>query len=349
MDPAGAPHTIGVTFARPNPMRIVVTGATGNLGTSVIERLAREREVREIIGVARRTPGRVPPGVRHVSADIVEADLVRIFKGADAVVHLAWQIQPARKPGRLYRVNVEGSRRVLDAVIIAGVPQLVVASSVGAYSPGPKDKRVDESWPVEGIVSSMYSRQKVRVEQMLDEIEASRPMLKVVRMRPALVFKASAASEIRRLFLGRLVPRRLVRPGFIPFVPKNERLRFQVVHSKDVGDAFARAVLRRVRGPFNLAAEPVLDGEVIAATLNATPVPVPWQVLRAAAAASYQLHLQPSNPGWLDLALNVPLMDTRRAEEILGWLPSSGAAATLLELMEGIRERGAAETAPLHA
>lgn len=330
-------------------MRIVVTGATGNLGTSVVERLFQEQDVREIISVARRAPERVPPGVRHVSADIVEADLVPIFKGADAVVHLAWQIQPAREPGQLYRVNVDGSRRVLQAVVAAGVPQIVAASSVGAYSPGPKDRRVDESWPVEGIVSSMYSRQKARLEEMLNELEASRPMVKVVRMRPALVFKASAGSEIRRLFFGRLLPRRLFDPGLIPLVPKNERLRFQVVHSKDVGDAFARAVLRRVRGAFNLAAEPVLDGDALAATLHAKAVPVPLNVLRTAASASYRLHLQPSNPGWLDLALNVPLMDTRRAQQVLGWLPSSGAASTLLELMDGIRYRGAAPTEPLHA
>ena len=52
------------------------------------------------------------------------------------------------------RTNVEGSRRVFAAVAAAEVPALVYASSVGAYSAGPKDKRVDESWPVDGIPTS---------------------------------------------------------------------------------------------------------------------------------------------------------------------------------------------------
>jgi nucleoside-diphosphate-sugar epimerase len=47
------------------------------------------------------------------------------------------------------RVNVDGSARVFRAVADAGVRSLVYASSVGAYSRGPKDRLVDESWPTD--------------------------------------------------------------------------------------------------------------------------------------------------------------------------------------------------------
>ena len=70
---------------------------------------------------------------------------------------------------------MDGSRRVFSAAAAAGVPALVYASSVGAYSPGPKDRAVDESWPTGGIKTSFYSRHKAEVEQLLDVFEAEHP------------------------------------------------------------------------------------------------------------------------------------------------------------------------------
>ena len=83
--------------------------------------------------------------------------------------------------------------------------------------------------------------------------------MRVVRLRPGLIFKREAASGIRRLFAGPLLPSRLVRPGLIPVVPDTPRLRFQAVHSRDVGDAYRLAIVGDARGAFNVAAEPVLD------------------------------------------------------------------------------------------
>jgi nucleoside-diphosphate-sugar epimerase len=88
---------------------------------------------------------------RFVTADVARDDLAAIFDGADAVIHLAWLIQPSRDRAQTRSVNVDGSRRVFHAVAAAGVPALIHTSSVGAYSPGPKDRFVDESWPTGGI------------------------------------------------------------------------------------------------------------------------------------------------------------------------------------------------------
>ena len=68
------------------------------------------------------------------------------------MVHLAWLIQPGRDESVTARVNLHGSRRVFDAVVAARVSSLIYASSVGAYSAGPKDRLVDESWPTDGIL-----------------------------------------------------------------------------------------------------------------------------------------------------------------------------------------------------
>jgi UDP-glucose 4-epimerase len=328
-------------------MRVVVTGATGNVGTSVLRALGLDPGVDEIVGLARRRPELTLPRTRWATADVARDDLRAHFAGADAVVHLAWLIQPSRDRATTHAVNVGGSRRVFEAAAAAGVPSLVYASSVGAYSPGPKDRRVDERWPTEGIPSSFYSRDKAAVERILDRFEAEHPAMRVVRLRPGLIFKGDAASGIRRLFAGPLLPAALLRRRLIPVVPALERLRFQAVHSLDVGEAYHLAVARDVRGAFNIAAEPVLDPPELGRLLGARPVPVPERPLRMAVEATWKLRLQPTPPGWLDLALGVPLMDVGRARRELGWTPTRSAGDALLELIDAMRRGDGLQTAPL--
>jgi nucleoside-diphosphate-sugar epimerase len=329
-------------------MRIVVVGASGNAGTSLLEALASEPGVERILGLARRLPRASFPKTDWAQVDISrDADLARHFRGADVVVHLAWLIQPSRDLGVLRATNVEGSRRVFEAVVQAEVPALVYASSVGAYSPGPKDRAVDESWPTGGVESSFYARHKAEVERLLDAVERRAPRLRVVRLRPGLIFKAGAASAIRRLFAGPFLPSPLIRPRLIPVVPDHPRLVFQAVHSLDVGEAYRQAVVREVSGAFNIAADPVLDPDELGRALGARKVRVPARLLRAGAALTWRARLQPSEPGWVDMALAVPVMDVSRARRELGWSPQRTSVEALHDLLRGIRESEGLDTPPL--
>ena len=328
-------------------MRVIVTGASGNVGTSVLEALAADGRVEEILGISRRLPDHPMPKVRWLAADVAADDLTTLFEGAAVVIHLAWAIQPSHDETTMERTNVEGSRRVFGAVAAAGVPALVYASSVGAYSPGPKDERVDESWPVGGIPTSAYSHHKAAVEALLDETERANPSLRVVRLRPGLIFKLESASEIRRLFLGPLVPGSLVRPGLLPFVPRTPRLIFQAVHSRDVGEAYRLAATGDAAGAFNIAAEPVIGPPELARLLRARELSVSAKVLRAAADLTWRAHLQPADAGWIDLALGVPTMDASRAREVLGWTPRAASLEALAELLNGLREGRGFPTPPL--
>jgi nucleoside-diphosphate-sugar epimerase len=335
--------------------RVVVVGATGNVGSRVIEAL-RHRSVEDIVGVARRVQSDAGPSssnnVSWVSCDIAGRDaqrrLTEVFDNADAVVHLGWQIQPGRNLSQLERANVGGSRNVAAAVVAAGVPALVYASSVGAYSAGPKDRQVDESWPTDGTPTSTYARQKAAVERILDDVESQHPTLRIVRFRPGLIFQNRAASEIARYFLGPFLPLSALRRRLIPLVPAFPRLAFQAVHTEDVGRAFAAAVSdESISGAFNLAAEPVLDAAALGAALQARPVPVPFAALRAGADLAFRARLIPTDAGWLDMAAAVPLMSTERARAELGWSPRHSSTEALLELLDGMNSGAGAPTPPL--
>jgi len=329
-------------------MRIAITGASGNAGTALLRKLqgqlARKPGSLELVGISRRLPdiSREPyGGVQWHLLDVgLEQDRPRLekaFAGVDAVVHLAWQIQPNRKLDLLHRTNVTGTKNVLDAAAAAGVKQVVCASSVGAYGKADKDRRRDESWPATGMAGSHYSRHKAEQEKLLDGFAAAHPEVAVARLRPGLIFQGRAGSEIGRYFLGPLFPRLLPRKPWIPLLPAPDSLVFQAVHADDVAEAYWRVVDQRVSGAFNIAAEPVLNPQELARILGAKRIlPIPMRLLHAVVDLTWRAHIQPTDSGWVEMAAGAPIMDTGRARRVLGWEPTMTSVDAVKELLAGM-------------
>jgi UDP-glucose 4-epimerase len=323
-------------------VRIVVTGATGNVGSALLRQLVDAGE-HDIVGLARRLPTDAGPpfdAVAWRSVDLTDDSaspvLREVFADADAVVHLAWGFQPSHDPGYLEELGVGGTRRVLDAVAAADVPHLVHMSSVGAYSPKRDDRPVDESWPTGGVPTSPYSRHKSQAERLLDAHERAHPDRVVTRVRPGIVGQRTAGSALLRYGLPGVVPAGVI--AHVPVLPLDRRLTIPMVHSDDVARAFRIVLEARAPGAFNLAAEPSVTTVAIAGVLGARSVHVPSSVLRALVSASWHARLQPVDPGWLDLGFAVPLMDTGRARRELGWTPQVDALAVLAETVSGMRD-----------
>lgn len=347
---AGGPRSFPASrIGYPRRMRVVVLGATGNVGSALLDALDADDRIAEIVGFARRAPELRPPKVRWVTGDVRTADLGALLDGAAAVVHLIWKIQPSRDRAETRSVNIDGTERVLDAVRRNRVPVLVHASSLAAYSAGPDDRRqaVDETWPTDGIASSFYARDKAAVERRLDALEAELSSLRLVRLRPGMIFQRSAAEQIRRYFLGPLWPSAIVRPGCTPIAPVPRDLRADVVHAEDVAEAYRLAIVSpQAFGAYNVAATQPLTSRIIADALGGIPLPIPMRSLRTIVELSWKAHLQPSPPGWIDLAAMSPLMDCSRLRA-LGWQPRHTARATFGELLAGLRDRAGGPTAPL--
>jgi nucleoside-diphosphate-sugar epimerase len=197
-------------------------------------------------------------------------------------------------------------------------------SSIGAYAAGSRGQRVAEDWPVTGIPTSQYSRDKAEAEHVLRQVLGNHPDVVQSIVRPTLILQPEAASEIGRYFLGpllygaaRALPGAVARRLPLPLPD----LAIGFVHSDDVADGFARILDRRAPGPFNLAAEPLLDARALARALDSTRVPVPAVALRAALQVAFTAHLVPTEPGWLDMGTQLPGLDTTRARTLLDWLP----------------------------
>ena len=324
-------------------MRIVITGASGNVGTALLRRLAADGE-HEVVGLARRPPtGGFPYAyAQWVAADLADPTsgtaLQLAMRGADAVVHLAWGFQPSHDIGYLQALGVGGTGRVLAAADAAGVPHLVHMSSVGAYSPKANDRPVDESWQTGGVPSSPYSRHKVAAERLLDayERDTTSSRVLVTRLRPGIVGQRAAGSALLRYGVPALVPSGALRT--VPVLPLDRKLMIPMVHADDVTDAIVRVLESRAPGAFNLAASTPVTTAMIAAALGAVHVQVPGAAVRALVNAAWQARLQAVDPGWLDLAYAAPLLDIGRAWLDLGWVPSVDGEVVLRETVAGMSE-----------
>lgn len=323
--------------------KVLITGASGNVGTGVLRALAAALPLDEVVGVCRRPPtdGPAYESVSWHRVDLAKTtaveDLGPAMHRADVVIHLALALRPAGDENYLYRVNVLGTQAVLRAMVAAGVRQLIYASSLGVYAPGATEP-VSESWPSTGQTTSVYSRHKVIAEMLVDEFARTHPEVVVSRIRPTLVVQREAAWEVRSLYLGPAVPRallRLLRRQALPVVPLPAGSALQFVHADDVGDAVVRLLQRRAEGSFNLAAD-ILDACALAGLLGGRLVVVNPRLFRTIVAALHAARVLAVTPGWYDVALNSPLMDTSRARQELDWSPTRSSADSAMELLDGL-------------
>ncbi len=306
-------------------LRVVVTGATGNVGTSVVRALAEDPQVASVLGLARRVPELTVPRTEWAAVDLGQEgagdQLVGYFAGADAVVHLAWRFQPTHDPVLTWQTNVLGSLRVFDAVVTAGVPALVHASSVVAVRArpegGPGGRRV--------LADPRLAGRRVLPREVLPRTGAGHLRARApARPRRAHASRVPVQGDVGERtaahLRGPLPPRPPGTARTAPLGPRSGRARpAGTCAPTTAAQAHRQAVVREVDGAFNLAAGPVVDARVLGELLEARVVRVPVRVVRTALAAAWSAHLAPASPHLFDAVLRLPLLDASRAHRELGW------------------------------
>jgi UDP-glucose 4-epimerase len=322
-------------------LTVAVTGPTGQIGQAVLRALDRAREIKQVVGMARRPFDPAEHGYRKVSyrqGDVLDREAVAdLVAGVDVVVHLAFIIMGDARKSRV--VNIEGSRNVFDAVAAAGPRRLVYASSIAAYgfhrsNPQPLTEEV----PARGSSSLYYSAQKAEVETLLKEtLDDSRTAVYV--LRPCLVGGPDAPLLLESLPYKQLalrLPRPLVSalghvPVLKPVLP-DPGVSFQLVHQDDLALAVRAAVLGRGRpGAYNLAGPGQITLTQLARELGWRSIPAPRLALDALSATLPRLRFLPYQAQWI-AALRTPvIVDAAEARRELRWRPRHDALSTLRE------------------
>lgn len=181
------------------PRRVLVTGATGFIGSRVAEVLCLREgwEVRALVhnpGNASRL-ARLP--VEMVQGDLRAApDAQRLVEGCDAVVHCAVGTSWGRRR-EIFAVTVDGTQHIAAAALQCGVSRMVHLSTMAVYGDlSQRGGNLDESTPISPVPGDEYSESKVAAEQVLQSL--ARRGLPVVLLRPARVFGPYAQTFISR-------------------------------------------------------------------------------------------------------------------------------------------------------
>lgn len=298
-------------------MKVLITGGSGFLGTSVGAGLA---EVGHTVISADLRPANAP-GVTSATLDVTDGDAVRALleeHRPEAVVHLAAIVTPGKDSDREAerRVDVEGTRNVVDACVTTGVRRLVVSSSGAAYGyHSDNPDWITEDQPVRGSVEFAYSDHKAQVEQLLASARREHPELEQVVLRIGTILGERVDNQITALFL----KKRLlgIRGAKSPFV---------FVWDADVVAIVQRAVTGDVTGTFNVAGDGALTITEIAERLGKQVLWLPDPVLRSVLAVGSTLGVSRYGPEQTRFLKHRPVLDNTRLREVFGYAPTHTSA-----------------------
>lgn len=304
-------------------MDVAVTGSGGLVGRRLVAALAEDPSVDRVVAldVAEQ---RVPAGVSAGVADVRDPAIGDQFAGVDALVHLAFQVDPIHDEEAMRAINVDGTRTTLQAAVDAGVRRIVVASSATVYGAHPdNDVPLTESSPRRPPAEFSYARHKGEVEDWLWGWAGDLPGdVTVTVLRPAIIAGPGVDNFItRQLELPRMV------------TVSGHRPPLQVVHVDDVVEAFRLAATNDLPGAFNVAAPGWLSLDEALAVLGRRRLDLPEEVAWSLASALWRLGLGDAPAGQLPYVMHPWVMDVRRLEAA-GWTAHHSNRDALAALAE---------------
>lgn len=312
--------------AASNATSVAVTGAAGFIGSRLVPALTAIG-VGRIVGLDVREPSRAAAGFEHHLVDVAGREVEALIEGVDTIVHLAAVLDPIVDDALMARVNVEGTRRVLDAAAAVGVRKIVRVSPAtvyGAWATNPVP--LTEDAPLRPNPGFGPATHAAEVERLLYEWQLDHPDVTVTVLRAAPVLGAGAEHLWARVLAGWRRPR-----------IRGEGAPIQVVHVDDLVSALALVVNHDHPGVFDVAAPGWLGADEVRALLpRGSLPPVPLDVMRRVLVRSWKAGMGDIPPAALPYLLNPWIVATDRIES-LGWSATHTNEETLLETHDAMQ------------
>lgn len=296
--------------------RILITGTAGMVGHALLSELKDH----QVFATDLHRPDFMPDEVTYLRMDVTTGEPARVISKVkpDVIVHLASIVTPPPKMGRetAYAVDVEGTRKVVNAAIANGVRRLVVTSSGAAYGYH-ADNRVPlrEQDPLRGNPEFPYSDHKRQVEELLAEARKLAPELEQVVLRVGTVLGEGTENQITALFHK---PRLLAVSGSeSPFV---------FIWTRDLARILKRAATDGPAGIYNVAGDGALGVSDLAKAMNKSVLRLPPWLLKAALSIARPLGLSRYGPEQVRFLQYRPVLDNTALKSEFGYTPEKTSA-----------------------
>ncbi|MFF2106774.1 NAD-dependent epimerase/dehydratase family protein [Rhodococcus koreensis] len=306
-------------------MKVAVTGATSDFGAAILPVLLDDPDIDTVIGLGRRELPIEHPKLEFVRMDIRDPGIEEVFRGCEAVVHLAFVVEEIRDKAATHDINLRGSRNVIDSAYRAGVLRVVIASSINAYGPELRPKPVNEDVYPAGDPDRYYFHDKAEVEHYAEWWLRRHPgEMAISMLRPTYIIGPDFSNDgIDQL------------TGPVGAFPRADDAAYQFLHQRDMADAFHRAVKQDLVGPFNLGPRDWVGVRELAAMQGQRMFDVPERPAVVAANVAFRLGLTAFSGQWVTAGETV--VDSTRLTEATGWAPTLTAreSAAVMILLQG--------------
>jgi len=278
------------------PGCVAITGLRTHLGQRLAERLLALPNGPKVVGLDLRRPLRLSEGLNFHRVDLTEptagGHLAEIFAAerVEAVVHLAFRREPTPDIDEDHELEAIGSLHLINAVIAASVPRLVVASTTMVYGPYSNNPNfLSEKHPLRGHPAAHCVMNRIEVERMLAELPERAPDVQVSVLRGCWVVGPTLGDQVARFFDRQTIPTVL---GHDPLI--------QLLHEDDWLRAFEVATLEGRPGVYNVVGSGVLPLSTMIALAGKRALPLPAPILRRIAAVPSRSQSGDPPEGFLD-------------------------------------------------
>jgi UDP-glucose 4-epimerase len=273
--------------------RVAVTGCSSRFAQVFLPLLEADKEVTEIVGIDLVPLADTYSKLVFHRLDIRDASVKEIMAGCDALVHLAFVVgRPYSMP--LYEaasINLGGTWNVCRLAAEAGIPKLVVSSSVAAYG-GLSDNPavLVEDSPLRGLYTDFYYNQHKHANEIwLDGLQLAFPRLLISRLRPCIVMGPHQSAAIS-----------MIHPNKSYFTsPEAHQSQLQFVHEDDLAAAFQAMVQHDLPGAYNVVGDGPDSMPRIAAAAGLNVIEIPLEMIAQSVTSSWQKGETVFGPEWL--------------------------------------------------
>jgi UDP-glucose 4-epimerase len=295
-------------------MRYLITGGSGYIGGCLVEHLSRRSDTEEIVIADLRRPRSFRPKTRFERLDVRDRQAVRALLERvrpDALVHLAFILDPVRDEYLMYDVDVNGTQNVLDGAEVAGTPQVLVTSSGVAYGAFPDNPEpIEEDWPVRGVASFSYARDKTDADRACQLWALRHPERTMTIVRPCIVMGPTVDNYLVRLW---------TKQAFQADVGNLEG-NIQFIHQDDAVEALVHLLEGRHAGAYNVAGDGTMTLRECAGLIGIPTRRMPLWLYRLLASVFWRLRLSESPPGSVDFAIYPWVLSNEKLKGT-GWMP----------------------------